>query len=27
LFVSDTNGATVFTGADTATVTFTLVVP
>jgi hypothetical protein len=27
LFVSNTNGATVFTGADNATVTFTLVVP
>ena len=27
LFVSDTNGGAVFTGADTATVTFTLVVP
>jgi hypothetical protein len=27
LFVSDTNGGAVFTGADTATVTYTLVVP
>ena len=27
LFVADTNGGTVFTGADNATMTFTLVVP
>jgi hypothetical protein len=27
LFVSDANGATIFTGSDSATVTFTLVVP